>query len=157
MRKLIDKKLLAAALLVSAIGLGSLAYSHCQMPCGIYDDEARFDSMSENIATIEKSMKEIVTLSIDVKPNMNQVVRWVNTKELHANELSETVTYYFMTQRIKLPPEGDTKAYNTYVDKLALLHKMLVYAMKCKQTTDLTNVQELRTTLEKFHKAYTAG
>jgi len=157
MKKLIDKKLLAAALLVSAIGLGSLAYSHCQIPCGIYDDEARFSAIAEHITTIEKSMKEIVTLSIDVKPNMNQVVRWVNNKDQHADELSEIVTYYFMAQRIKLPPEGDTKAYNAYVGKLTLLHKMLVYAMKCKQTTDLANVEELRTTLEKFHKAYTAG
>ncbi len=157
MRKLIDKKLLAAMLLVSAVLLGSLAYSHCQIPCGIYDDEARFNEMAEHITTIEKSMKEIVTLSADSKPNMNQVVRWVNNKDLHADELSEIVTYYFMAQRIKLPPEGDTKAYNAYVAKLALLHKMLVYSMKAKQTTDLTNVEELRTALDQFHKAYTAG
>jgi len=157
MKKPIDKKLLAATLLVSAVMLGSLAYSHCQIPCGIYDDEARFSEMAENITTIEKAMKEIVTLSADSKPNMNQVVRWVNNKDLHADELSEVVTYYFMAQRIKLPPAGDTKAYNAYVGKLTLLHEMLVYSMKAKQTTDLANVDKLRTTLEKFHKAYAAG
>jgi len=156
MKKPIDKKLLAATLLVSAVALGSLAYSHCQIPCGIYDDEARFSEIAEHITTIEKSMKEIVTLSADSKPNMNQVVRWVNNKELHADELSEIVTYYFMAQRIKLPPAGDTKAYNAYVGKLTLLHEMLVYSMKAKQTTDLENVDKLRGALEKFHKAYTA-
>ena len=37
---------------------------------------------------------------------MNQLVRWVDNKEIHADELSEIVTYYFMTQRIK-PPAAD--------------------------------------------------
>jgi len=157
MKKPIDKKLLAATLLVSAVMLGSLAYSHCQIPCGIYDDEARFSEMAEHITTIEKAMKEIATLSADSKPNMNQVVRWVNNKDLHADELSEIVTYYFMAQRIKFPAAGDTKAHDAYVGKLTLLHEMLVYSMKAKQTTDLDNVEKLRTTLDKFHKAYTAG
>jgi len=156
MRKLIDKKLLAGTLLVSAVVFGSLAYSHCQIPCGIYDDEARFGEIAEHITTIEKSMKEIVSLSAEAKPNMNQVVRWVNNKDQHSDELSEIVTYYFMAQRIKLPAAGDTKAYNTYIGKLTLLHEMLVYAMKAKQTTDLANIDKLRAALEKFHAAYSA-
>jgi len=81
----INRKLIAGAAVVAAVVLGSLAYSHCQMPCGIYDDEARFGSMAENITTIEKAMKEIERLSAEPKPNMNQIVRWVNTKEQHAN------------------------------------------------------------------------
>jgi nickel superoxide dismutase len=126
------------------------------MPCGIYDDEARFDSIAENITTIEKGMNQIEMLSAEAKPNMNQIVRWVNTKELHANELSETVTYYFMTQRVKFPAEGDMKAQNTYVKELTLLHRMLVYAMKAKQTTDLYNVAKLKSTLKEFHDVYFA-
>ena len=124
------------------------------MPCGIYDDEARFGAIAENITTIEKAMKEIERLSSEAKPNMNQIVRWVNTKEAHADELSETVTYYFMAQRVKLPEKGDAKAYSDYVKKLTLLHPMLIYAMKAKQTTDLANVQELRSLLDEFHKVY---
>jgi len=46
---------------------GSLAYSHCQIPCGIYDDEARFTEIAEHITTIEKSMKEIESLSAQAK------------------------------------------------------------------------------------------
>jgi nickel superoxide dismutase len=154
MKNKINKKLVVGAVLVSAVLFGSLAYSHCQMPCGIYDDEARFGSIAENITTIEKAMKEIERLSAEAKPNMNQIVRWVNTKDAHANELSETVTYYFMAQRVKLPAKGDTKAYNEYVRELTLLHPMLVYAMKAKQTTDLTNVEQLRSLLDEFHKVY---
>jgi nickel superoxide dismutase len=150
----INRKLIAGAVAVAAVVLGSLAYSHCQIPCGIYDDEARFGAIAEHITTIEKSMKEIERLSAEAKPNMNQIVRWVSNKDQHADELSEIVTYYFMAQRVKLPAEGDTNAYNDYVKKLTLLHRMLVHAMQSKQTTDLANVEKLRSSLDEFHKVY---
>ena len=156
MKRKIDKKIVLGSVLLSALVFGSLAYSHCQMPCGIYDDEARFGAIAENITTIEKAMNEIVRLSAEAKPNMNQIVRWVNTKEMHANELSETATYYFMTQRVKFPAEGNMKAQSTYVKELTLIHHMLVYAMKAKQTTDLENVAKLKSTLKEFHDVYFA-
>ena len=154
MKRRIDKKIVLGAVFVSAIVFGSLAYSHCQIPCGIYDDEARFNSMAEHITTIEKSMKLIESLSAQEKPNMNQIVRWVNNKEVHADEMSNIITYYFMAQRIKIPPEGDTKAHSAYVKNLTLLHEMLVYTMKTKQTTDLENVEKLRALLNQFHESY---
>ncbi len=98
MKRRIDKKIVLGAVLVSAIVFGSLAYSHCQIPCGIYDDEARFNMIAEHITTVEKSMKLIETLSAQQKPNMNQVVRWVNNKDKHADEISHLVYYYFMAQ-----------------------------------------------------------
>ena len=154
MKRRIDKKIVLGAVFVSAIVFGSLAYSHCQIPCGIYDDEARFNSMAEHITTIEKSMKLIESLSAQEKPNMNQIVRWVNNKEVHADEMSNIITYYFMAQRIKIPPEGDTKAHSAYVKNLTLLHEMLVYTMQTKQTTDLENVEKLRALLNQFHDSY---
>jgi len=149
-----NKKLILVSVLLSAIVFGSLAYSHCQIPCGIYGDEARFNMIAEHITTVEKSMKLIETLSAQQKPNMNQVIRWVNNKEKHADEISHIVTYYFMAQRVKLPAKGNTKAFNEYVKKLTLLHEMLIYAMKTKQTTDLDNVDKLRSLLDEFHKVY---
>ena len=154
MKRRIDKKIVLGAVFVSAIVFGSLAYSHCQIPCGIYDDEARFNSMAEHITTIEKSMKLIESLSAQEKPNMNQIVRWVNNKEVHADEMSNIITYYFMAQRIKIPPEGDTKAHSAYVKNLTLLHEMLVYSMKAKQTTDTANVEKLKSLLNQFHESY---
>ena len=154
MKRRIDKKIVLGAVFVSAIVFGSLAYSHCQIPCGIYDDEARFNTMAEHITTIEKSMKLIESLSAQEKPNMNQIVRWVNNKEVHADEMSNIITYYFMAQRIKIPPEGDTKAHSAYVKNLTLLHEMLVYTMKTKQTTDLKNVEKLKSLLNQFHESY---
>jgi len=101
--------------------------------------------IEEHAATIEKSMNQIVEL--EKGGNANQLVRWVTNKEAHANELQHIVTQYFMTQRIKF----DTPDYDK---KLAALHEMLVYAMKCKQTTDVKNVEMLRQAAEKFHKLY---
>jgi nickel superoxide dismutase len=154
MKRRIDKKIVLGAVFVSAIVFGSLAYSHCQIPCGIYDDEARFGMIAEHITTIEKSMKLIETLSAESKPNMNQIVRWVNNKEVHADEMSNIITYYFMAQRIKITPESDAEAHSTYVKNLTLLHEMLVYTMKTKQTTDLENVEKLRSLLNQFRESY---
>ena len=154
MKKRITRKVVLLAVLAVGVVFGSLAYSHCQIPCGIYDDDMRLKQIAEHITTIEKSMKQIELLMEQEPPNANQVVRWVNNKEDHANQLSEIVTYYFMAQRIKIPPAGDAKANAAYVKKLTLLHQMLVYSMKARQTTDLSNVHELRHLLEDFSKAY---
>ncbi len=147
-------KALTWVAVVWAIMLGSVVYAHCQVPCGIYDDHARIDMIAEHITTIEKAMKTIETLSAEEKPNMNQLVRWVNNKDLHADELSDIVTYYFMAQRLKPPSEGDAQAHEQYIKQLTLLHKMIVYSMKAKQTTDLDNVVKLRALLAEFHDVY---
>jgi nickel superoxide dismutase len=130
------------------------AYSHCQIPCGIYDDAMRIKMIAEDIATVEKSMNMINDLSKEEDKNYNQIVRWVNNKETHADKISEAVTYYFMAQRIKLPEAASGKEYEMYVKRLSLLHEMLVLSMKAKQTTDLSYVSKLRETLKKFEQAY---
>jgi nickel superoxide dismutase len=152
----IRKKLSMLAILLLLVGSASLVYSHCQIPCGIYDDPARFDMIAENITTIEKSMKQIVGLSANQKPDMNQIVRWVNNKEEHSDDTSHIITYYFMAQRIKPVDQADTEGYNKYVKKLTLLHQMLFYTMKAKQTTDFANVEKLRALLAEFRTDYLA-
>jgi len=154
MRNTKGKKLIMLVTLVALVILSSIVYSHCQIPCGIYDDPQRFNMMAENITTIEKSMKQITELSQENKPNMNQVVRWVQNKEEHADEIGHIVTFYFMSQRIKPVSKSDDKTYAEYVHKLTLLHEMLVYSMKAKQTTDLSNVEKLRALLKEFETAY---
>lgn len=154
MKSRINKKVVVGALFLSAIVLGSLAYSHCQIPCGIYDDDVRIKLMGEHITTIEKSMNLIYELKNQDEINANQIVRWVKNKEDHADELSHIITYYFMAQRIKQAPENNIQEYKKYVRKLTLLHEMLVTTMKAKQTTDTANTAKLRTLLKQFHKAY---
>ena len=52
--------------------------------------------------------------------------------------------FSFVIQRIK----SDTKDYH---QKLSLLQQMLVYSMKCKQTTDLQNTAHLKNLVKQFH------
>ena len=149
-----NKKIISAVVFGVGMVLASIAYSHCQIPCGIYDDKARLNEIAEHITTIEKSIKTITELSGQEKPNWNQLVRWVDNKDEHANKLDNIVTYYFMTQRIKPEAKSDSAAYEKYVKQLTLLHQMLVYSMKSKQTTDLANVEKLRELLKEFNAAY---
>ena len=120
------------------------ARSHCEIPCGIYDDSMRYDMLSEHITTIEKSMNMITELSAAGDKNYNQLVRWVVNKENHADKFMEIVTQYFLTQRVKPTALDSGEAYDDYVKHLTYFHEMLVYAMKCKQTVDKANVVKLR-------------
>lgn len=142
------------AALVLAVLLAAPVFAHCEIPCGIYDDEMRIAMIAEHIDTIEKSMKQIVGLSQSEGKSPNQLVRWVMNKEEHAKALQEIVTQYFMTQRVKTVSGDDRAAHRKYRNKLELLHRMLVHAMKAKQTTDLRQVEKLRDLLKKFRAVY---
>jgi len=132
----------------------SIAGAHCQIPCGIYGDPVRFAQLKEHVTTIEKSMQQIQALSREKEPNWNQLVRWVGNKEAHADELAEIVTYYFMSQRVKPADPADAAASAKYVRQITLLHKMLVHAMKAKQTTDLEHCKQLRVLIHEFEASY---
>jgi len=110
--------------------------------------------IEEQIKTIEKSMNEIVKLSKEGDKNYNQIVRWIVNKEEHADDLSHIVSFYFMAQRLTVADKKDSKEYKEYLNKLTLLHELLVYAMKAKQTTDLDNVEKLKTLTASFKSAY---
>lgn len=136
-------------MLMSVAALASIAGAHCQIPCGIFDDQARIAEMEEHVLTIEKSMREIQKLSADSPQHANQLVRWINNKEDHADQLTEIVTYYFLAQRIK-PSEPPEK----YTAELKTLHGMMIAAMKARQTVDLQYVEELRTLIHEFEHLY---
>ncbi len=68
--------------------------------------------------------------------------------------IQDTVHQYFMTQRVKPPESQKGDEQQKYVEKITLLHELLIYAMKAKQTTDLENVAKMREKLEKFRTAY---
>ena len=147
-----NKKL--GLILLSTIFAGYWAFAHCQIPCGIYGDTARFGMLREHIQTVEKSMNQINELSKEKKNNYNQLVRWVENKEKHADEIGEIVTYYFMAQRIKPAESGNKEQYDKYINKLTLLHQMLITSMKMKQTTDLQYVKKMTELTRDFDNAY---
>jgi nickel superoxide dismutase len=132
----------------------SVVFSHCEVPCGIYNDEMRFTMIEEHIQTIEKAMNQIMELSKQSPQNMNQIVRWIMNKEKHAEEIQHIISQYFLTQRIKAPDSKDKDAEESYITKLTLCHQILVLAMQAKQTTELEKVNSLKSALKQFKESY---
>ena len=131
---------------------GSLL-AHCQVPCGIYNDAARIIQIQEDFSTIQKAMTKIKKLSQHQDAtSMNQLTRWIMTKEDHASKIQKVVSDYFLTQRIKAKTESSE--FDTYVKQTTTLHKVLVSAMKCKQTVDLGHVDEGLHQIETFIDLY---
>ena len=83
--------------------------------------------------------------------SLNQLSRWVSTKESHATDIQNRINHYFLIQRIK-PKKG--KEYNLYATQTTLLHQVMILAMKCKQTVDTKNVTEALSLLDKFVDSY---
>lgn len=124
------------------------ANAHCQIPCGIYNDHARVESMLEDAATVEKSAKLIEELAgkTDAQ-SQNQRVRWVMNKESHAQKIISTISDYFLTQRVK-PSQED------YVERLRKHHLVIIAAMKTKQNADVTYAKALKQTIENLAPYY---
>jgi len=122
--------------------------AHCQVPCGIYDDYARIKSMIEDSETINKAMIEMVELSNknDLQ-SKNQSVRWIMNKEKHAQNIIDTISDYFLTQRVKTNQED-------YSLRLINHHKVIIAAMKSKQSVDIKYVDELRNSIKDLSNYY---
>ncbi len=150
-----NQKSIFALLTVFIIGLSASAFSHCEIPCGIFGDKMRFDMWLEQITTVEKSMNQINELSQAGDKNYNQIVRWVTNKDKHADDIRDIAVDYFLAQRIKpLADPSDAAAVEKYNKSLEALHHIIVFAMKSKQSTDLGHVEKLRSLVADFYKLY---
>ena len=145
-----------AVLVLGVMLLPAWVLAHCEIPCGIYGDEGRFSAMMEDVTTIEKAMTQINDLSGAETKNFNQIVRWVNNKEVHADKIRDVVSQYFLAQRIKEPADGDVAGTKAYTAQLVKLHHIIRMAMKCKQTTDVANAQKLHDLIHEFQALYNA-
>lgn len=129
--------------------MASIAHSHCQVPCGIFHDQLRFEQMLEDEQTISKAqlqVEELVDGEVDAYA-VNQMSRWVSTKEQHATNIQQTIAAYFMAQRIKPGTDGYTK-------KLTAAHAVMVAAMKAKQSADPATAKTLEKAIFDFYRAY---
>lgn len=134
--------------------LPAIVWAHCQMPCGIYDDAGRILSIGEHVTTIEKAMGEVRRLSgKNDAQSLNQITRWINTKEIHAQKIQDIVSAYFLTQRVKQKQKKD-KNYSNYVSQVTVLQQILVSAMKCKQTVDSDYAISVQQLLDQFVDLY---
>lgn len=142
-------------MLLGVICLGTFEVkAHCEIPCGIYDDSVRIKLLYEHITTMEKSMQEIVSLQKSAQPDYHMISRWTTNKEEHANKFQEIVSQYFLHQRIKPVDKNQAHDYAHYLEKLELLHRLSVEAMKAKQTLDMSHIQAMRKLLGEFERAY---
>jgi len=126
---------------------------HCQVPCGIYGDQMRFEGMLEDTKTIAKAIAQVeeFTAGLGETPptakGLNQMIRWVNNKESHAQNIQDVMSAYFFAQRIK----ADHKDYTA---QLATAHKVIVCAMKCKQDASGPTAEALKESILNFYRAY---
>ena len=144
-------KILFASLLFV---LSTKVYAHCQVPCGIYGDAVRIVQIEEDITTVRKAMNMINDLAgqSDAQ-SLNQLSRWVRTKEDHAQKVQETVLNYFLAQRVKAKEKGTIER-QKYVDQTLMLHQLIVAMMKCKQTVEQRNCSTAYELLDKFTNIY---
>jgi nickel superoxide dismutase len=139
---------LSLALFAMVLLAPSTAQAHCQVPCGIFDDHMRVQAMLEDAITIEKSMNLINELNGKTDAlSVNQQVRWIMTKEDHAEKIIRTISDYFLAQRVK-PDQKD------YSKRLEQHHAVMVAAMKAKQSVDAKSVKALVKSIEALEEYY---
>lgn len=140
----------ALAIVVAGCAAPSVALAHCQVPCGIYGDQLRFEQLLEDAKTIAKAQAQLNELLAEGQPtaqSVNQMARWVMTKEEHAGRVHDTMQAYFLAQRIK----ADSPR---YVEQLKATHTVITSAMKCKQSADGTTAKALEEAIFDLYRAY---
>merc|ERR1719215_1417574 len=114
-------------------------------PCGIFTDTLRLEGMKEDAATIRKAVVQSGELhKAGSLQDVHQMMRWIATKEEHAAKIMTTIGDYFLAQKVK--KENLTK--EEYHEVLALLHSVMVAAMKTKQSAELGPVDALDAALK---------
>lgn len=121
--------------------------SHCQVPCGIFDDKRVLAKLKEDCQTIRKAQTEMADLvgSVGTIDGSNTFTRWVMYKEKHADDIIQEIGYYFMCQRF---PKFEFASDEDYNEALALHHAVMVAAMKAKQGTSTSTADALDAALD---------
>ena len=130
---------------------------HCQVPCGIFDDPKLVAELKEACATIKKAMVQINELSASLDAlKINQMTRWVMTKEEHAGKIVSLMSEYSLCQRVK--PMSDPKtpfsSEEDYTEALKAHHMVMAAAVKTKQTVDPANADALEAAIDLCCKMY---
>merc|ERR1711879_13999 len=130
---------------------------HCQVPCGIFDDPKLVADVKEAIATIKKAQVQISELGASLTAqNINQITRWVNTKEEHCGKIISLMSEYCLCQRVK--PVGAPKSPFTkeedYIAALQAHHAVMLAAVACKQNVDPATGDKLDAAATEMSKMY---
>lgn len=139
----------AAAPFAAVVLCASYAAAHCQVPCGIYGDDRKFEEMFEDAKTVAKAITQINELAgTHDATGHNQLARWVANKETHATNIQDTIAAYFLAQRVK----ADNPK---YVSLLKTCHGVIVAAMKAKQGADPAAAGKLEHAILDLQSVYT--
>ena len=103
---------------------------HCQVPCGIFDDPKLVAELLEACATIEKAMAQITELHGKMAESplvINQMTRWVATKEEHCAKIIDLIANYCLCQRCKPfgSPGSPFATKEDYTDALLAHHAVM--------------------------------
>uniref|UniRef100_A0A7S2LQS2 Ubiquitin-like domain-containing protein n=1 Tax=Skeletonema marinoi TaxID=267567 RepID=A0A7S2LQS2_9STRA len=129
---------------------------HCQVPCGIFDAPAIVAEIKQAAETIRKAMVQSNELHAGLAAessaqSLNQMMRWVMTKEEHAKKIISLVSEYCLCQRVKKEVFSCDK---DYVDALKAHHAVMQAAMKAKQSVDTAAADALDHAIGDFAKMY---
>merc|ERR1711957_525242 len=109
--------------------------------------------MGEDAATIRKAVVQNAELDkAGTLQDRHQAVRWIVAKEEHAGKIMHTIGDYFMAQKLK----KDLLTNEEYLEVLAMLHSVMVAAMKTKQSSELAAVDNLDAALAALKPLYTS-
>ena len=84
--------------------------------------------------------------------NMAEIPPGGKSPAKRSQNIQDIVSAYFLAQRVKVPAADDDK--EAYLAKLTLCHKVIVAAMKCKQSADAEAVKALHDLLHDFEKTF---
>lgn len=126
---------------------------HCQVPCGIFDDPKLVAELQEAAATIRKAMLKIAEIfASGLDPlKLNQITRWVNTKEEHSAKIISLTSEYCLCQRVK--PDAFASP-EDYFACLKTHHAVMQAAMKTKQNVEASFCDNLEHALGDMCKMY---
>ena len=132
---------------------------HCQVPCGIFDDPKLVSELREACATIEKAMAQITELYGKMAEGplvINQMTRWVATKEEHCAKIIDLMSTYCLCQRVKPvgAPGSPFTSESDFMDALKAHHAAMQAAMKAKQSSDPSAAATLATAIDDVSKMY---
>merc|ERR1719375_2799568 len=102
-------------------------------------------------------MVQITELSASMTAlNINQMTRWVNTKEEHAGKVISSIGEYCLCQRVK--PVGAPKSPFTkeedYIAALQAHHAVMLAATASKQNVDVAVADKLDAAIAEMSKMY---
>ncbi len=126
----------------------SVAYAHCDIPCGIYDPYAA-QVAAHTVIRMDMLIADIMKGGASSAEDKNKLARCVMVKEQHAELLKHEVEViwgdYFKPEHAAANPELHSLTWNT-----------LKLASKAKQSTDIKAAEDLLESVQKFAEAFWA-